>query len=114
MALGDFGKPSVVQLTERYTVESGILGRTPQVGLPPFAWPGGGEIVYVDEYRNTICANCASELVQELAALEHDENERDMVTRVIDWLVYHEGPTMFCDECNTEIKSMCGDPDEDD
>ena len=112
MALGDNGRPTVDQLAERYATESEIVGRTPQAGLPWFAWPGGGEIVYTDEFHNTICGKCASELVQELAS-ETDPDERAMVTRVIDWYVYHEGATFFCDECNAEIKSMYGDPFED-
>lgn len=113
MALGDNGRPTVANLVERYTLESNIIGREPAVGLPFYAWPGGDEIVYIDEYHDAICAKCANELVQERAS-ETDPDERDMVTKVIDWYIYHEGATFFCDECNAEIKSMCGDPFEDD
>lgn len=113
MALGDNGRPTVVQLAERYAVESDIIGRTPQKGLPAFAFPGGYPFVYEDEYRNDLCPDCASELVRELARYEHDENERDMVTRVVDWQIYDEGPTIFCEQCNAELESAYGDPFED-
>lgn len=114
MALGDNGRPTVTNLVERYQVESDIIGREPAVGLPPYAWPGGAEIVYTDEYHNTICAKCASDLVRELASLPAGDEDRDMVTKVVDWYVYDEGCTLFCDDCNAEIKSLYGDPDEDD
>ena len=62
MALGDNGRPMVAQLVERYKTESEIVGRTPAVGLPAYAWPGGYPMVYTDEYNGTLCPDCASEL----------------------------------------------------
>jgi len=106
-------RPTVEQLAERYKVESDIVGRKPAVGLPSYAWPGGYPLVYVDEYNNELCPDCANDFVRELAN-ETDPDERDMVTRVTEWYIYHEGPSMCCDECNAEIESAYGNPFEDD
>lgn len=109
MVLGDNGRPTVVQLAERYAVESDVCGRTPQEGLPAFAFPGGYPFVYEDEYRNDLCPDCASELVRELAS-ETDLHERFLVTKVVDWYIHLEGDSVFCSDCNAEIASAYGNP----
>jgi len=103
MTLGDNGRPTVANLVERYTVESNIIGREPAVGLPTYAH-AGYPLVYIDEYNNDLCGNCASDQVRELAN-ETDPDERDMVTKVVEWYIHLEGDTVFCSECNAEIES---------
>ena len=105
-------RPTVEQLVERYTVESGIVGRKPAVGLPPYAWPGGYPIVYIDEYNNELCPDCANDFVRELAN-ETDPDERDMITKVTMWYLHLEGDTVFCSECNAETESAYGPIDAD-
>ena len=104
------GRPSVEQLVERYTVESGIVERKPALGLPAYAC--GYPIVYIDEYDNELCEGCASEFVRELAN-ETNPDERDMVTKVTMWYLHLEGDTVFCSECNAEIESAYGPIDAD-
>jgi len=113
MALGDNGRPTVEQLVKRYTVESGIVGRLPTTGLPAYAFPGGYPFVYVDEYHNELCPDCASNLVCEFAN-ETDPDERDMVTKVAEWYIHLEGDSVCCYECNAEIESAYGNPFEND
>ena len=105
-------RPTVEQLAERYKVESVIVGRIPTHGVPPYAWPGGYPLVYMDEFGNELCPDCASELIQERAS-ETDPDERDMVTKVTMWYLHLEGDTVFCSECNTEVESAYGPIDAD-
>lgn len=68
--------------------------------LPSYAWPGGYPIIYEDRDNNTLCPACANKL-------RHDEFDGEPV-----WYdVYWEGPVLYCEECNAEIKSAYGDPE---
>jgi hypothetical protein len=71
--------------------------------LPPYAWPGGYPIVYVDSDNSTLCAECATESI-------NDQDELPNF-RPVDWLLYEEGPTIACDHCGKMIDSVYGDPD---
>lgn len=66
---------------------------------PKYAWPGGYTVVYYDDEGEVYCADCARQT-----------NANTKVTPV----VYDEGPSMFCTECNAELESSYGDPDEQD
>ena len=63
--------------------------------LPAYAWPGGYPIFYLDRDNSTLCPDCANA----------DESGAEA------WDTYLEGPTIHCDECNAEIESAYGDPD---
>jgi hypothetical protein len=69
--------------------------------FPKFAWPGGYTLMYLDERDNVLCAECADVHVEEGGKLNSCGT-------------YDEGPVMYCDECNAEIESSYGDPDEED
>lgn len=71
--------------------------------LPAFAWPGGYPIYYLDSDNSVLCAKCATE------CLKPDTNDN---MKPIACDVYYEGPTMQCDECNADIESAYGDPEE--
>ena len=72
--------------------------------LPAFAWPGGYPMFYVDGDGQCLCATCATKSL----------NDPDEIPsfKPIAYDVYYEGPTMQCDNCNADIESAYGDPDE--
>ncbi len=67
----------------------------------PYAWPGGYPIVATTDAGDILCPTCARTIYL---------NERLDVT--VD--CYFEGPTLFCDECNDEMESAYGDPEDND
>ena len=69
--------------------------------LPAFAFPGDYPIVYVDGYHNDVCPDCAQELLG-------DEYGQAPTY----WYIHQEGASVFCAECNAEIESAYGGPDE--
>lgn len=73
--------------------------------LDAYAWPGGYPILYLDRDNAILCPKCATESM----GLDDDD-------RMKAWAgdIYYEGPTIYCDECNAEIESAYGDPDEND
>lgn len=81
------------------TVNAELLDQHGQFSA--FAWPGGYTILYVDAHGNTLCAACATRRYQEEDA------------SAIYYSTYDEGPMLYCDECNADIESSYGDPDED-
>ena len=58
----------------------------------------GYPIIAVTDSGDCLCIDCAKKVYLE---------ERTDVT--VD--IYYEGPAMYCDECNREIKSGYGDPE---
>jgi hypothetical protein len=67
--------------------------------LPKFAWPGGYTLIYLDAEIEILCAECADIYVKEGGKLSA-------------YGTYDEGPTIYCEECNAEIESSYGDPDQ--
>ncbi len=67
--------------------------------LPAHAWPGGYTLIYFTRDGETVCAKCANREVDESQA-------------VIGQDVYWEGATMQCGDCNADIESSYGDPEE--
>ena len=59
---------------------------------------GGYGITYLDERDNVLCSECASKV--------HEDGEK--VTPFIHW----EGDSLHCEDCNVEIESEYGNPDE--
>lgn len=72
--------------------------------LDAYAWPGGYPIVYFDRENSTLCAKCATRDFKNV-------DVRDEY-KPIACDVYQEGPTIHCDDCNVEIESAYGDPEE--
>ena len=68
--------------------------------LPAFTSIGCYTLVYYCKGGDVLCAACAS------------KNKREGYECVIDVGTYDEGPTLQCDDCNSEIESSYGDPDE--
>lgn len=69
--------------------------------LPAYAWFGKYPIFYLDKGGNVMCADCATQ------SLRYDD---DM--SACDGDVYWEGAPIHCEDCNCEIESVYGDPDE--
>jgi ribosomal protein S27E len=67
--------------------------------FPPYAWPGGYPIVYLDAGGNVLCAECAT---------ANDEFSEELVA----WAV-EEGPDddVRCDHCGKIIAEGSGDDD---
>lgn len=65
---------------------------------PAFAWPGGYPIVYMENNDDVICPDCA--------------NKNNDTWHIVGWFIFYEGPSRWCGECNTEMESAYGDPDE--
>lgn len=63
--------------------------------LPAFSSIGGYPIVYVRNGHETLCPNCASK-----------ENE------VLESFIHWEGSSHYCEDCNKEIESAYGNPEE--
>jgi len=64
----------------------------------PYASPGGYPVLATVD-ATCLCADCAKKVYLD---------ERVDVNLDIYW----EGPTEYCDACNTEIESAYGDPDD--
>ena len=77
----------------------------PLIDLPFYAWPGGYPIIYLTEAGEILCAECAT---KEIRAWMYDEST-DPPTA---YDAYYEGPTERCADCNREIESAYGDPEE--
>lgn len=65
----------------------------------PYTSLGSYTILFTDDYSSVYCADCAR---QEYFS----GNEVTCGT-------YDEGPTLYCDNCNTPIESSYGDPEDD-
>lgn len=72
--------------------------------LPAFAWPGGYPIYYLDKSCSVMCADCATK------ALDSEYGDGFApVASDIHW----EGDSLICEDCNKEIESAYGNPDQD-
>jgi len=92
--------------------------------FPTFAWPGGYTIIYITRDAEVLCPDCAnlpeayttSEKRKAIrAGRDQEEGVPDYTDR--DWEIvavdtYDEGPSLNCANCNKEIESSYGDPDE--
>ena len=64
-----------------------------------YTWPGGYNVLFTDDAGDIFCADCAKKAF----VTEDIEITAD---------IYHEGPTLYCDECNKRIESAYGDPED--
>lgn len=67
-----------------------------------FTWPGGYPVIYLDKKDNVLCPDCAQK------ALDNIEE----TNKPVHGDIYYEGAPLTCEDCNTEIESAYGDPDE--
>lgn len=70
--------------------------------LPAFAWPGGYPIYYLDSDNCVLCPKCAN---KHLA--DEQENFRPAA-----YGVHYEGEPLICEQCNAEIESAYGVPEQ--
>lgn len=76
-----------------------------------YAFPGGYPIFYITADMGILCPDCVSnniELIRDADTQCPDDDQ----WRVIAVEIYEEGPSLYCDNCNAEIESAYGDPDE--
>lgn len=76
-----------------------LLGGDIQEDLPAYAWPGGYPFVYYDKDGEILCPKCANNA---------DWNDAE----IIGYDVYEEGPVIQCANCNDDIESAYGDPEQ--
>ncbi len=66
--------------------------------LPAVSWVGGYRLMYFNEMGEVFCSECANKRFQD---------------EPLYYEVYDEGPMLHCEDCNAELESNYGDPDED-
>ena len=71
--------------------------------LPFYSELGSYPILYLTKGGSDLCADCATKALYQLAE-EFDPP--------IAHAPYYEGPPINCDDCNREIESAYGDPEE--
>lgn len=71
--------------------------------LPQWAWPGGYMVLYLETpSHDVLCAKCATKALREEAPWRGGMIHGP----------HYEGPSEHCAECNRELESDYGDPDE--
>lgn len=78
--------------------------------LQAYAFPGGYPIIYYAKDMGDICPECANGGND--AEFQNPEYQDDEQWILVDCDIYFEGPTRFCEHCNTELESAYGDPEE--
>jgi hypothetical protein len=68
------------------------------LSFPSFTELGGYTIIYIDKV-DVLCATCAKEYHEQTGEIPESD-------------VYWEGPVIHCENCNAEIESSYGDPEE--
>jgi hypothetical protein len=66
--------------------------------LPAYAWPGGYPLFYLDNHGSVLCADCATDTLD-------DEYSAELVACDINY----EEPLMYCDQCDKHIEPAYGD-----
>lgn len=72
--------------------------RDHKLDLPSFTPFGSYTLVYIDKEGNEYCGKCA--------------NETNLQLELEGFQTYDEGPVIQCDECQEDIESSYGDPDD--
>jgi hypothetical protein len=96
------GYDCIRHLIERYAPRNPTVSDVAKVYRDFFsnsAWPGGYTIEFTTDSGDVFCADCAKKYFI-------------MEKRDISANTYDEGPTMYCDDCNGEIESSYGDPED--
>ena len=75
----------------------------------PYAWPGGYPVYTVCADGELLCCDCARknyrQIVKDTTDGTHDSFE------CIGAQIYWEGQTEYCSNCNKELESAYGNPD---
>lgn len=72
----------------------------------PYVWPGGYPLVATCEDGEVMCPTCVGQHIDDCL---FDARSGWYVASVDP---YYEGPTLVCSNCDAEMKSAYGDPDE--
>lgn len=76
----------------------------------PFAWPGGYPVYVVLSDGLKLCQDCARKEYRLISASTRNGLRDDWSALGAE--VYWEGPTDICANCDCELPSAYGDPDE--
>jgi hypothetical protein len=82
------------------------IERDEQGNLPAFAWPGGYPVYYLAADNGVMCPKCANSA--DCRNAEPDDKQWRIVAGDVHW----EGEPLACENCNAEIESAYGDPEE--
>jgi len=77
----------------------------PLIELPAYTWPGGYPLIYLTRGGDTLCADCAT---KDIRAWMYGESDDPPIA----FGPYYEGPVIQCDDCNRDIESAYGDPED--
>jgi hypothetical protein len=78
--------------------------------LPAYAWPGGYPIYYLAADNGTMCPKCANSTDCNRPDLDPECPDDDQ-WRIVAYGIHWEGAPIICANCNSEIESAYGDPD---
>lgn len=90
------------------TIEQVVLSRADGTFYFLPCADGGYPLIYTDSTNSDLCAPCATTLYNQCI---YGDNETSYT--LLGWYIHYEGCSVFCAECNKEIESAYGDPDED-
>lgn len=74
----------------------------------PYAWPGGYQKTVIMEDCELMHPRCAAENWEQILEDTHEGGQWAAMGTVIIW----EGPPDYCCQCNGEIPSVYGDPEQ--
>jgi len=89
------------------SIDDVIVKETGRVNT--YTFPGGYPIYYLCKDGGILCPDCVNANL-ELIKVAKEDNDPQWDVIALD--VYYEGPMMHCDNCNAEIESAYGDPEE--
>lgn len=72
----------------------------------PYA-DGGYPFIYLDKYDYIYCAACATTIYNQQIYGDNETSDS-----IVAWDIFYEGATEHCTQCNIEIESAYGDPEE--
>ena len=87
--------------------------------VPTYAWPGGYPVFYLDRYNSILCPRCAEIMIASWIKQEESETPDPHGYVIYDYEVpvvsdiHWEGESLWCENCNAEIESAYGVPDQD-
>jgi len=76
----------------------------------PYAWPGGyAKVLYMND-GEPVCKECAKENYKLILRATRDCDRSGWNVEAVD--IHWEGASMICANCNKELPSEYGEPDE--
>jgi hypothetical protein len=76
----------------------------------PYAWPGGYTKMMVMVDGESMCADCVKDNYRLILRATRDNDRSGWQAHTAD--IHWEGAPMYCANCNKEMPSEYGDPDE--